>query len=478
MSIPSDIIPDGTTIENVDVLTQFEHTYVADLQAFLWHSDQTVVLFGDDNGDGQCNADNVHVMLSDSSPNAPYETGTSCDSGSYGIGGSHRPVDPLSVYNGLEANGDWHFFVHDQESSDSGTFGSWAIQLTLDESFCTPSPTPTPTGSPTKDPTPEPTRGPTADPTAAPSADPTAEPTADPTVEPTVDPTVEPTADPTGDPTTDPSADPTMAPSADPTKAPTGDPTMTPTAVPTAVELKADGDDTANDDEGEIVVDEPAVTDADGAGAGNFEDNDDGLEAEIVTFGLSMNMLIVLGIIALCCCVGILCVILVRSQRKKKELMSPRGATDLETTAHVHAGEGLRGDTGHGLHEMHDLQRVTSMSTLAMSPTASPGILEKIEVDKGSDSEDLSGLWTGSAVKQHRKDLMVTPVGPGSIGKNMTMVQQELEQEEALCLEDAKAEHVTVGMAEDEDGDDTDDEQEDYNRMYSVPMGPNVTAGH
>merc|ERR1719445_853664 len=56
ISIPSSVIPDGTLVESVEVLTAFDHTFVADLEAFLWHGDVTTNLFGNDVGNGGCAA--------------------------------------------------------------------------------------------------------------------------------------------------------------------------------------------------------------------------------------------------------------------------------------------------------------------------------------------------------------------------------------------------------------------------------------
>jgi hypothetical protein len=88
-----------------------------------------------------------------------------------------------------------------------------------------PSPTPTvaPTPSPTPDPTPSPTPGPT--PTGTPGPTPTTEPT------PTLEPTPEPTPDPTPEPTPTATPEPTPTPTAEPTG--TAEPTQTTAPTPT-----------------------------------------------------------------------------------------------------------------------------------------------------------------------------------------------------------------------------------------------------
>eukprot|EP01084_Bolivina_argentea_P090818 163556_1 len=226
MGIPNTIIPDNMAVLDVELWTEFDHTAVVDLQSFLWHQNETVILFGDDpelNEPGGCLDNDVDVIISDDSSNAPWEDGQTCDSGAFGIGGSHQPVDSLSIFDGTEANGDWIFFVHDQDINDEGVFGQWTLTLTLPTAFCTPSPT-TPSPTTPSPATPSPT---TPDPTT--DVPTTGEPTTDnPTNTPT---TVNPTNGPTTSvPTTSTPTTSTPTTSAPTTSSPT---TSNPTDNPT-----------------------------------------------------------------------------------------------------------------------------------------------------------------------------------------------------------------------------------------------------
>eukprot|EP01083_Nonionella_stella_P253546 872328_1 len=149
INIPENIIPNNTQILNVKVSTTFQHTWVADLQAFLLHENKTTILFGNNGGEIGCSQNNVNVLLSDSSANLPFYDGITCDAGSYGIDGTHQPVTPLSVYNGLNANGNWYLYVFDFAGGDNGIFGEWSIILQLVSTYCTTSPTLYPTINPT-----------------------------------------------------------------------------------------------------------------------------------------------------------------------------------------------------------------------------------------------------------------------------------------------------------------------------------------
>merc|ERR1712013_535436 len=92
-----------------------------------------------------------------------------------------------------------------------------------------------------------------------------------------------------------------------------------------------------------------------------------------------------------------------------------------------------------------------------------------------SESEDLDGMWTGNKMskakeaKEYRADMMVTPIGPGSVGQTAGHFEEEMEAEDVFRLD----------VAEDEDGNETDEEEEqnEHNRMHGAPMVHNATPG-
>ena len=98
-------------------------------------------------------------------------------------GGTYRPSNALSAFDGQNANGAWTLIIHDNANLDGGSLSGWSLQI------CVPM-SQTPTATPTSAP-------PTATPTTAP---PTATPTTAPPTA-TWTPTTEP---PTATPTTPP----------------------------------------------------------------------------------------------------------------------------------------------------------------------------------------------------------------------------------------------------------------------------------
>eukprot|EP00485_Elphidium_margaritaceum_P019237 CAMPEP_0202733678 /NCGR_PEP_ID=MMETSP1385-20130828/188291_1 /ASSEMBLY_ACC=CAM_ASM_000861 /TAXON_ID=933848 /ORGANISM="Elphidium margaritaceum" /LENGTH=806 /DNA_ID=CAMNT_0049400017 /DNA_START=1 /DNA_END=2421 /DNA_ORIENTATION=- len=95
------------------------------------------------------------------------------------------------------------------------------------------SPTRSPTSLPTKSPTRAPSQSPTRLPTYAPSQSPTDLPTNTPTLKPTNIPTPSPTSAPTNQPSVSPTNLPTLSPTLPPTLSPTRFPTNSPTKIPT-----------------------------------------------------------------------------------------------------------------------------------------------------------------------------------------------------------------------------------------------------
>ena len=86
-------------------------------------------------------------------------------------GGTYRPSNPLSAFDGQNANGAWTLIIHDNANLDGGSLNGWSLQICTPQNQ-TPTATPTP-APPTATPTPVPPTA-TWTPTAVP---PTATPT-------------------------------------------------------------------------------------------------------------------------------------------------------------------------------------------------------------------------------------------------------------------------------------------------------------
>ena len=116
-------IPDSATIESMTVSVDVTHTYVQDLVLQLLHPDGTTFanLWAQ-----ECTSENDLVITFDDAgiPIAcPGGTNTSIPAGTY------APSDPLSTFNGLDAQGDWTLFVADTFAGDGGQLNSLTMTI-------------------------------------------------------------------------------------------------------------------------------------------------------------------------------------------------------------------------------------------------------------------------------------------------------------------------------------------------------------
>ena len=123
-------VGDGFSVKDVDLtLVGLSHTFWADLDIFLSHGGVTVKL-ADENG-------------SSSDPNGDF---TFDDEAAVGVGsistagGSFRPLEALSAFDGLSSAGDWTLRIFDDAGADAGSLGSWKLSLTGDAGGEVPEP--------------------------------------------------------------------------------------------------------------------------------------------------------------------------------------------------------------------------------------------------------------------------------------------------------------------------------------------------
>lgn len=118
----------GTSITDINVTVEIEHTYRADLIIEIESPNGTIVrlMDGDDGGSG----DNLHVTFDDEAANSSME------STDHGLGGSVdfdcQPVagDYLSLFDGESPNGNWTLRVCDDAAADVGYLISFSIDIT------------------------------------------------------------------------------------------------------------------------------------------------------------------------------------------------------------------------------------------------------------------------------------------------------------------------------------------------------------
>jgi subtilisin-like proprotein convertase family protein/putative hemolysin len=113
-------VPDGFTIDDVNVTLDITHTYDADLYVYLISPQGTrVELFTGVGGSG----DNFASTTLDD------ECATAISSGTAPFTGCYRPEGTLSDFDGENSSGVWTLEVTDGYSQDTGTLQSWSLEL-------------------------------------------------------------------------------------------------------------------------------------------------------------------------------------------------------------------------------------------------------------------------------------------------------------------------------------------------------------
>ncbi len=131
-SIISPVITGSVT--DVDVGIELSHTYVGDICATLSHGGTTVDLllrvgdgvltchYGSPFG---CSSSNMSVVLDDE---ATGDVESAC-----APNGRLQPSNPLSVFDGMAAEGDWELVITDNAGADTGSLTSWSLELVVED---------------------------------------------------------------------------------------------------------------------------------------------------------------------------------------------------------------------------------------------------------------------------------------------------------------------------------------------------------
>ena len=114
-------IPDGTTINDLNVMVSINHTWIRDLRISLIAPNNTEVVL-------------LRLFPGDSIQNMADcwfddEAGTLIDNGLPPFTGYYRPQHPLSAFDGLSAQGTWSLRVEDEFLLDVGQIVGWAIDV-------------------------------------------------------------------------------------------------------------------------------------------------------------------------------------------------------------------------------------------------------------------------------------------------------------------------------------------------------------
>ena len=124
-------IPDNLTIRNVRVQLQITHPWVGDLIVFLDHLDTlnyTTLLYNPGKPTLQygCSYPNVQCTFDDA---AGQDADTQCSSTAPAIGGTVRPLDALSIFDGESSAGTWQLEVYDNSTPDAGSLVHWCVEV-------------------------------------------------------------------------------------------------------------------------------------------------------------------------------------------------------------------------------------------------------------------------------------------------------------------------------------------------------------
>jgi subtilisin-like proprotein convertase family protein len=117
-------IPDAATIESMTVNVDVTHTYISDLLVRIVHPDGATFV---DVWSGDCGSnDNFDVTFDDTAGSLTCASPTT---------GTYAPANPLSTFNGLDAQGDWTILIGDFFAEDTGNLNDWSIEICSEQAL-------------------------------------------------------------------------------------------------------------------------------------------------------------------------------------------------------------------------------------------------------------------------------------------------------------------------------------------------------
>jgi subtilisin-like proprotein convertase family protein len=117
----------GATVNDLNVSIDISHTWVGDLTATITSPSGSFATLFIGAGFG-CAGDDIFVTIDDEALNTSLDYQLTCEPTPPSISGSFQPVDPLSIFDGEDLNGNWTIKISDLLGGDGGTINS----ITLD----------------------------------------------------------------------------------------------------------------------------------------------------------------------------------------------------------------------------------------------------------------------------------------------------------------------------------------------------------
>jgi len=127
-------IADLGVIESMTINVDISHTWVSDLLVGVippggeFPADILSLWSGNCGVSGPPGVQNFNITFDDQGATIP---GT--DECSNNLTGAYAPVDPLSTFNGMEAQGDWTIIIADFFSGDTGVLNDWSIEICTEQ---------------------------------------------------------------------------------------------------------------------------------------------------------------------------------------------------------------------------------------------------------------------------------------------------------------------------------------------------------
>ncbi len=132
-------VPAGSTITDLNISLQIEHSWVGDLNAELESPSGTIIPFfhrpGTTSGSCMtnfgfgCGADDLDVTFDDESANTYIDFENTCNGTSPAIFGDFMPQSPFSSFDGEDPQGTWLIRIQDNAAADIGSLLSATIDI-------------------------------------------------------------------------------------------------------------------------------------------------------------------------------------------------------------------------------------------------------------------------------------------------------------------------------------------------------------
>ena len=119
-------ISDLGVINSLTVNVDITHTYIQDLQVALFHPDlETYAILWQRSCDDQ---DTFEITFDDNGSEIDCTNLTTA---------TYLPFEDLSVFNGMESEGDWLIFIRDGYTGDIGVLNDWSIEICSEQTLST-----------------------------------------------------------------------------------------------------------------------------------------------------------------------------------------------------------------------------------------------------------------------------------------------------------------------------------------------------